>query len=446
MPDATMTSSCTVSPEVQERFATLLQDPKVRQGLEFIKSDHDRRIAEQIEITEIPSPPFKEHRRAEDFSRRLKALGVSDVYLDDEGNAIGVLKGTTGVPRLVISAHLDTVFPEGYDAKVTVDAQGILHAPGIADDGAGLSALLSVVRALKETGIDTVGDILCVGTVGEEGRGDLRGVKHLFRTVPDIDGFISIDGEGADRITYLALGSKRFEFIFTGTGGHSFQAFGTVASPIHAMGRAIQKIADLSVPTNPRTTFTVSVVSGGTSVNSIADRAVMQTDTRSVCPEQLDRTVSELINGVRAGVIEENARWKIAWDSPDNVMLEIRLIGDRPSGTSPSDGVHVQAACAATQAIGLTPRLMEPESTDSSIPIHLSVPAVTLGRGGKGRHIHSLKESFDPAGAFLAVQRVFLTLLGLAGVADRTAPLLEKHPGYAPGGAQPGRPLKAPGA
>ena len=423
--------TCIVSPEVRERFDQLLTEPLVRKGLEFIKSDERRRIDEQIQITEIPAPPFEEKERAEDFKRRFAALALSDVHLDAEGNAVGRMKGSKGGPTLVVSAHLDTVFPKGYDATVTIDAKGVMHAPGISDDGAGLAALLSIARAVKACGIQTVGDILFVGTVGEEGRGDLRGVKHLFRTIKDIDGFISVDGDGSDKITYLGLGSKRFEFTFKGPGGHSFQAFGEVSNPIHAMGRAIANIANISVPEDPRTTYAVSVVSGGSSVNSISAGAVMLTDTRSVCPEQLDKTVSELVNCVKMAVIDENAFLKIPWDSENNIRLEIQKIGDRPSGACLPDALHVQVAWAATEALGETPRLEPPSSTDSSIPINLGIPALTLGGGGKGNGIHSPQESFDPTGASLAVQRVFLTILALAGLADKTEPLLPKSSGYA---------------
>lgn len=419
-----------ISAEVRERFDKILAEQAVQNGLKFIEADHEKKIAEQIEITEIPSPPFNESVRAEDFARRLKDLGMKDIHVDKEGNAIGTLKGTEGVPKLVVSAHLDTVFPKGYDSKVTVDEKGVLHAPGVSDDGAGLAAILSVARTLKETGIKTVGDILFVGTVGEEGRGDLRGVKYLFSSMEDIDGFMSVDGDGVKQITYLALGSKRFEFTFKGTGGHSFGAFGKVASPIHAMGRAIQKIANIKVPEHPKTTFAVSIVNGGTSINSIAAEATMQTDTRSESQEQLDITVSELVNCVKAAVIEENAHWKIPWDSPDNVEVVITKVGDRPCGTCEPDAVHVQAALASAEALGIEPELEPPGSTDSSLPICLNVPALTLGRGGKGYNIHSPQESFDPVDAYLASQRVFLTVLGLAGMADSVKPLLGKHAGY----------------
>jgi len=419
----------TVIADVRKQFDKLLAEPLVREGLDFIKSNDKQRIDEQIQITEIPAPPFEERERAEDFKQRFTALGLSDVYLDAEGNVVGLLKGSEEGPKLVVSAHLDTVFPRGYDAKVTIDDNGVIHAPGISDDAAGLAALLSIVKTLKETGIQTVGDILFVGTVGEEGRGDLRGGKYLFSTMKDIDGFISIDGDGYEKIIYLGLGSKRFEFTFKGPGGHSFMAFGDVPNPIHAMGRAIEKIANIIVPDEPRTTYSVSVISGGTSVNSIATEAVMQTDTRSVCPEQLEETVARLVNCAKMAVIEENDSLKIPWDSDNNICLQIEKIGDRPSGACLPDALHVQVAWAATEAIGGTPRLELPGSTDASIPINLGIPALTLGGGGKGNGIHSPQESFDPIDAYLAVQRAFLTILVFTGIAGKTDPLLPRKSG-----------------
>jgi len=238
MPDG-KAPAFTISPAIQDSLKRLLADPVVAQGMEFLKNDQPQRIKETVEIVKIPSSLFGEAERAEDFARRLKALGLEDVRIDSEGNVIGRMSASPQIPpTLVISAHLDTVFPKGYTPEVTIDGKGVIHAPGIADDTAGLSALLSLVRAFKETGIRTVGDVLFVGTVGEEGRGDLRGVKKLFSTIPGIDGFISIDGRGADRIAYQALGSKRFEFVFTGAGGHSFEAFGKVANPLPWDGRS----------------------------------------------------------------------------------------------------------------------------------------------------------------------------------------------------------------
>lgn len=419
-----------ISPAVQDCIKTLLSDPSVKQGFEFLKSDHQKRVEETLEMVKIPSSPFGEAERARDFMRRFKDLGLEDVHIDSEGNVIGLMRGERAIPKMVISAHLDTVFPKGYDTNVTIDDNGVIHCPGIADDTAGLSALLSLVRTFKETGIRTAGDILFVGTVGEEGRGDLRGVKNLFSTIQDIDAFISIDGKGADRIAYQALGSKRFEFIFKGAGGHSSGAFGKVASPLHAMGRAVSKIADIQVPEKPRTTFAVSIVSGGTSINAIPTRVAIQTDTRSECPQELEKIVSKIVNYVKMGAVEENAFWKIPWDSTGNVDVEIHKVGDRPSFRCPADTLHVQIAYAATLAIGKKPILRGPASTDSSIAIGLGVPAVSLGRGGTEYRTHSLQEAWDPTDAFLAPQRVFLTALAFGGVSGRLNPLLGKGPAY----------------
>lgn len=420
----------TVSPAVQNCFKMLLADPTVKQGLEFLKSDHQQRIKETLEIVKIPSSPFGEAERAQDFMRRFKDLELEDVHIDSEGNVIGLMRGSQKIPKLMISAHLDTVFPKGYVPSVTIDDNGIIHCPGVCDDTAGLSALLSLVRTFKKTGIRTAGDILFVGTVGEEGRGDLRGVKHLFSTNQDIDGFISIDGKGADRISFQALGSKRFEFVFKGTGGHSFGAFGKVANPLHAMGRAVSMIADIRVPEKPKTTFAASTVAGGTSINAIPAQVSMQIDARSECPDELDKIVSKIVNCIKASVIEENAFWQIPSNSAGNVDVGIHIVGDRPSHGCPTDALHVQIAYAATMAIGENPILRGPVSMDSSIPISLGVPAVGLGRGGKEYSTHSYKEAWDPTDAFLSPQQVFLTALAFGGISNRVKPLLGKGPSY----------------
>src|SRR6185437_10260163 len=254
---------------VEVAYTTILSHPKVVKTLDDIKADDDRALAEQKRITEIPAPPFKEKVRAEYFLKRMQELGFKDASIDAEGNVIALRKGSGGGrPKLVISAHLDTVFPEGTDVTVR-EKDGIVLAPGIGDDSRGLAALLSLIKALNANRIATVGDLLFVGTVGEEELGNLRGVKALFRDHLDIDGFISIDGLGVAKIVNQGTGSHRYQMIFRGPGGHSFQEFG-LPSAIHAMGRAIAKISDLQTPSDPKTTFTVGTVSGGTSVNAIA--------------------------------------------------------------------------------------------------------------------------------------------------------------------------------
>lgn len=414
-----------------ETFARLTADARVRAALDWIESHHEERVAETLELVQVPSSPFQEQVRAEEIARRFQAAGLEDVHIDAEGNVLGTYRGAARRPKLVLSAHLDTVFPPGYDPTPRIDEEGVIHAPGIGDDTAGLTALLAIARALRAAGVETGGDIVFVATVGEEGAGDLRGAKHLFATHQDIDGFFSLDDSPAAPgepepwpISYNALGSKRFEFRFSGPGGHSWLAFGT-PSAVHAMGRAIAHIADMQVPAEPKTSFSASVVSGGSSVNAIAAEAVLQTDTRSADPQQLERTVQELLARVQLGVAEENARWG-RWE----VSVEAVLIGDRPSGQQSPDSPLVQAAVAAARALGHSVPVLidEPVSTDSNVALSLGVPAATVGRGGINYAIHTPAESWDPRGAWRAVQNTLLTAVGLVGLYGVTDPLLPVRP------------------
>jgi acetylornithine deacetylase/succinyl-diaminopimelate desuccinylase-like protein len=408
-----------LSPVVKGTYERISSVPEVKKGIEFIKADHMHTIAEQKQICEIPAPPFKEKVRAEDYFKRLTALGLRDVQMDREGNVFGVRPGSGKGPRLMVAAHLDTVFAEGTDVRVK-EKEGKLYAPGIADNSRGLAVLLSVVRAFSAAGIKTAGDIVFCGNVGEEGLGDLRGVKALFRDRKDLDGFISIDGVDSAGITYLATGSHRYEITYKGPGGHSFGAFG-LPSAIHALGRAIARIADLETPKDPKTTFTVGVVKGGTSVNSIAADGSMLMDMRSNSKKELLEVEARFLDIVRKAADEENARWK-----SDKIKLEIKLVGDRPAGTQPKDAPIVQAAWAATETTGQKPNLRGASSTDSNLPISLGIPAVTLGGGGKEFGNHSPHEWFDAKDAYLGPQRIFLTILGLVGVDGVSIPLLPR--------------------
>ena len=250
-----------ISDEVAKTYETLLADVQVRAALQFAEWDHQTTIEDQIRITEIPAPPFMEETRRLYYQACLEGLGLQSVTTDAEGNVFGVRKGSGNGPRIFVSAHLDTVFPEGTDTTVK-ERDGKLYAPGIADDGRGLAVTLAVLRALNHANIQTQGDIIFGATVGEEGLGDLRGVKALFRD-NHVDGFISIEPDSPARVTYLATGSHRYRITYQGPGGHSFGAFG-IPSAIHAMGRAIAMISDIAVPEFPKTTFTVGTVSGGT--------------------------------------------------------------------------------------------------------------------------------------------------------------------------------------
>jgi tripeptide aminopeptidase len=406
-----------VSAQVQAAYRALESHPQFRQGLAFLERDQADTVADQQTIAAIPAPPFKEKARGQYIMNRLADLGLSSVSMDAEGNACGARPGHGGGPRVLLEAHLDTVFPEGTDV-VPRAREGKLYAPGIADNSRGLAALLSVLRALNATRMRTIGDIVFCGTVGEEGLGDLRGMKAFFKRNRDVAASVSVDGTNANGITYLATGSRRYEVSYIGPGGHSFGAFGT-PSAIHAMGRAIAKIAELQTVRSPRTTFTVGTVSGGTSVNAIAANATMLIDLRSNDQKELERLVARLLPILHQAADEENARWKSDW-----IQVAVKVVGDRPAGSQPAEASIVQAAWLATKAIGRQPQLAEASSTNANLPISLGIPAITIGGGGADGRNHSLDEWFDPKDAYLGPQKIFATVLGLVGVEGGTQSIL----------------------
>lgn len=402
---------------VKEAFDELLNDTAIQQALAFIEQDHQRTIEEQIALTEIPAPPFKEQRRAQNFMERLKDLGLEDVRMDNEGNAYGLRKGQGQGPKIFVSAHLDTVFPEGTDTTVH-DREGVLHAPGIGDDTRGLAELLAVVRAFNEAEIKNSGDIIFGGTVGEEGAGDLRGVKAFFTEHEDIDAFLSLDGPGYNFITYLATGSYRYKVTYKGPGGHSFAAFGT-PSATHALGRAMAAIADLETPDQPKTTFSIGQISGGTSVNAIAQEASMLVDLRSNDQHELDKLEERFLAIVEEAAEAENARW-----GDDRLRVETDRFGNRPPASQSADEPIVQVASAAIRALGAEPQLKEPSSTDANYPMSIGIPAITIGLGGEFDKAHTLEEWHDPKNGHLAIQKSLMTILGLVGVEKVSPPLL----------------------
>jgi tripeptide aminopeptidase len=408
-----------VGPAVEAATAAILGNPKVIKTLEDIKADDDRALAEQKRITEISAPPYKESVRAAYYLKRFQELGFKDASIDAEGNVIGLRKGRGGGPKLVVSAHLDTVFPEGTDVTVK-EKDGVILAPGIGDDSRGLAALLSLIQAMNANDVKTVGDVLFVGTVGEEELGNLRGVKALFRDHADIDGFISIDGLGITRIVNQGTGSHRYEMIFRGPGGHSFQEFG-LPSAIHALGRAIAKISELQTPKEPKTTFTVGTVVGGTSVNAIAAEARMAVDMRSDSTEELLKLEARLLDLVKDAVREENARW-----NSDKIDVEIKLIGDRPAGIVAMDSPIVQATQRAVAVVTRAPRVtFAGSSTDSNWAMSRGIPAVTIGGGGDGGNWHSRNEWYKPVDAYFGPQNALLTILVLTGLDGVTKPALQ---------------------
>jgi di/tripeptidase len=335
------------------------------------------------------------------------------VEKDEEGNVMGLRRGTGGGPLLAVLAHLDTVFPEGTDVKVTRTGTRLM-APGIGDDTRALALLLTVARAMNAAKFETASDILLVGNVGEEGEGDLRGVKYLLQKGKykgRIQRFISIDGGDQGSITNGALGSKRYRVTFKGPGGHSYGAFGLV-SPAFAMGNAMTKFSRLVVPRNPKTTFNVGVVSGGTSVNSIPVDMSMDVDMRSESPEELRKLVESFQRVVREAVDEEN---KTRSTAEGRIVADVKLIGDRPAGETALSSSLVEITTAAVRAYGLKPTY-NISSTDSNIPISMGVEAVTIGRGPGGRS-HSLDEWTDVEKKS-AVQAAEVTLAIVLGAAN----------------------------
>ena len=314
-----------------------------------IDRDHDRMVREIITLTEIPAPPFKEQARGDAYLAMLRATGLTNVERDAEGNVMGLRKGTGGGPLVAIAAHLDTVFPEGTDVKVKRDNTR-LAAPGVGDDTRSLAVLLAMIRALDEARIETASDILFIGDVGEEGLGDLRGMKYLFTKGPyrdRIKTFISVDGSGTgEDITHGAVGSKRYRVTFKGPGGHSYGAFGLV-SPAYAMGNAIQKFSKLTVPAASKTTFNVGVVGGGTSVNSIPFESWMEIDMRSESPVELQKLDAAFQALIKQAIDEENAARSTR---EGRITVDVKLVGDRPSGQTPRDSVLVRAAAAVRAA------------------------------------------------------------------------------------------------
>lgn len=414
-----------VKPEVTEAAQKIAENPMVVEAMQAIVRDEKLTLSDQIAITEVEAPPFHEEVRGRNLMERFRALGLTDVSMDSEGNVIAVRPGTDPeAPNLVLAAHQDTVFPAGTDVKVR-EENGIYHAPGISDDARGLAVNLQVLRTLQEKNIQTVGNLYFVCTVGEEGNGDLRGSKYLFhKSGLRIDGFISVDGVDVGRLLSAATGSKRYRIHFDGPGGHSWKNFGT-PSAIHAMGRAIAKVADAQTVSDPKTTFTCGTIAGGTTVNSIAAHCEMELDMRSAGAKELDELEAQLLPLFEAACREENARWGAEGEGA--VTLRLEPIGHRPGGQQSDDVSVLQAARAAMDKVGITLERYDVASTDHNIAINCGIPATTLGGGGKEGFNHNVKEWYDPKDAYLGVQLAFMTSLVLLGLDGVTKPVLERR-------------------
>ena len=404
-----------VTEEFEEEIDRLAENPIVQRAMETIAETDEQTVADMITLTEIEAPPFKEDRRGQRYAEMLRELGLSNVSVDEVGNVIGRRPGTIGDRVLALTAHLDTVFPEGTDVQVREEEEK-LHAPGIGDDARGLAAVLAVLRAMNAHEIQTKGDVLFVGTVGEEGLGDLRGVKHLFREGgPRIDAFITVDGTGMQGVTHMGLGSHRYRITYRGPGGHSWADFG-YANPQHALGAAIKywvDAADDFTKDGPKTSYNVGRVSGGTSVNSIPFEAVMEVDMRSESDEKLAGIDALLQEALVGALDEQNA---VRRDGPE-LELEVELIGDRPSGEIDVTSPLVQRAIAATQYFD-RPASVGRSSTDANVPIAKGIPAISIGGGGVADGYHSLREWYRNEDGHLGIQRALFIVLAQAGLAE----------------------------
>src|SRR5215204_3997135 len=381
----------------EEIVSGLLGAERVRRAFRFFEEQAAGIDDAHAALVRVPAPPFGEAERAEYLRGRFGECGLEGATLDAEGNCVALRRGAESRPLLVLSAHLDTVFPAGTDCEVRREPSGLMRAPGIADDGCGLAALVALARALGEFELETRGSILFVGTVGEEGEGDLRGVRHLLTAsewASRVDAFISIDGPGLERLTHAALASRRYRVTCRGAGGHSWGDFG-VPNPVHALGRAIARLAAYPAPKRPRTTFNVGRIEGGSGVNVIPREARMDVDLRSESPAELGRLDAFFRRAARESAEDENA--------------------SRRQGAPPPEQPLVRLAAEATRALGARPYL-DCSSTDSNIAISRGLPAVTIGAGGASGNTHTLEEWYDPTGRDLGLKRALLVALGVVGL------------------------------
>jgi tripeptide aminopeptidase len=386
----------------------LLESARVTAVRSAIRAREPQTLETQAALCRVPAPPLGEAARGRVVRDLFTSAGLERVRIDDVGNVLGERSGRLARPRTVVSAHLDTVFPRGTPTKVSRRG-AILRGPGIGDDCRGLAVLVAIARVMVAEGIETDGPVTFVATVGEEGLGNLRGVRHLFgvELAGGIDRFVSLDGGGLG-IVSRAVGSLRYRVLFKGPGGHSYGNFG-MASPVGALGRAVASLDELRVPVAPKTTFNVGRIGGGTSVNSIASSAWMEVDLRSSGPGALEALDGRFRDAVARAVADENARW----GGQTTISATVTLLGTRPTGATSDDDPLVRRAVTLTGALG-TPVGPGEGSTDANVPMSLGVPAITIGAGGISRGVHSPGETFDSTGSATGAERALLVTLAAA--------------------------------
>lgn len=407
-----MSASPALEKQFLDRAQALAQTPRVARAIQIALEESDRAMREQVEISEIPAPTFEEGVRAQEVARRMREYGLTDVHIDEIGNVVGFRPGKGKGPVLAIGAHMDTVFPAGTDVKVRQEGNRY-YGPGIGDNASGQRALLQLLRCLNEAGVQTEGDLYFIGTVGEEGNGDTRGSK-FFNKNHHVDGFLAVDNTDPGRVLKGAIGSHRWRMSIDGTGGHSYAKFGQCPSAIHAFCLAGARVAKLKVPQDPRTTFTIGTVKGGTTVNTIAAHCECDIDMRSIDNAELLKLEAAIHRCFEEGVAEENAIWGIT-DPALQLKLTKIQIGDRPAGVRPDNCPVIQAALCAQKVLGIPLTHYTYSSTDANYPVSQGVPATCLSAGGCQVGSHSLKEYFDRIDIHLGPQLLVLTTAILAG-------------------------------
>src|SRR5581483_10788640 len=406
-------------PSIQQEVARLAASPELRSAYNWFRAQEPQLAHWQLEMARIAGPPFGESARAVWLLERLHEIGLDDVHCDDVGNVFGIHPGF-GRRYVALSAHIDTVFPAG--TPLTIRQQGSrLFGPGVSDNGAGVTAMLAIAAVMRAVRIRHALPFLFIGNVGEEGEGDLRGMRHIFATPRWKDSIaytVVLDGAGADTIVAEALGSRRFEVIVRGPGGHSWSDFGA-PKPIVILSRAIQAFTQIQVPTTPKTTFNIGVIRGGTSVNSIPESASMRVDIRSTSMSEMER-MERALRVALDGAIEHESRVLEAKSQArrvPGVTCEVVVIGNRPAGELEPDARILHVLRAVDSQLGNVAQVQR-ASTDANIPLSLGREAIAIGGGGSGGGAHTLQEWFDCSGRELGLKRILLTLLALAGAAE----------------------------
>jgi len=405
-------------PNVQQEVARLASLPEVRSAFNWLRAQEPQFVHWQMELARIPAPPFGEAARSEWLAGKFRELGLDDVQNDEVGNVFGTHPGY-GRTYVALSAHIDTVFPAGTPLHIRQQGSRV-YGPGVSDNGAGMTAMLAIVGLLRSVRIRHAMPFVFIGNVGEEGEGDLRGMRQIFSSPRwrDVISYnLVLDGAGADTVVAEALGSRRFEVIVRGPGGHSWSDFGG-PNPILVLARAIHTFTATPVPTSPKTTFNIGVVRGGTSVNSIPESASMRVDIRSTSMAEMERLEQALRQALDRAIEEETAATEkrgSAQKRPFGLSCEVVVIGDRPAGELDPNARILQVIRAVDSQLGNVAQVQR-ASTDANIPLSLGREAIAIGGGGTGGGAHTLQEWFDCSGRELGLKRILLTLLALAGV------------------------------